>query len=213
VEERTAVAPHRGAPSRRGENYGGRSRLERASDRRTRIVTAAVHLFGTRDYEEVTVADVCAGAKVSKRYFYEHFTDREDLLLVVNREQNHWLLAQVAAAAPRQAATAEEFLRPMMRTLITKLVENPERARVIYVNAPRMETRRRGVLREDAQHFAPLVSRFVGATDKRRLDRTLLALIAGISEVIIDWISRDMAEDPDELAEHLTWIAGHLLAG
>jgi succinyl-CoA synthetase alpha subunit len=100
----------------------------------------------------------------------------------------------------------------MMRTLIAKLVEDPERARVIYVNAPRMETRRRGVLREDAQHFAPLVNRFVGDTaDKRRLERTLLALIAGISEVIIDWISRDMADDPDELADHLTWIAGHLL--
>ena len=176
-------------------------------------MTAAVHLFGTRDYEDVTVADVCAGAKVSKRYFYEHFTDRENLLLIVHREQNRWLLSQVAAAAPRQAATAEEFLRPMMRTLIAKLAEDPERARVIYVNAPRMETRRRGVLREDAQHFAPLVARFVGeTTDQRRLERTLLALIAGISEVIIDWISRDMAEDPDTLADHLTWIAGHLLA-
>ncbi|MFI6076107.1 TetR/AcrR family transcriptional regulator [Actinoplanes sp. NPDC051343] len=213
MEERTAVAPRRGAPSRRGENYGGRSRQERASDRRARIVTAAVHLFGTRDYEDVTVADVCAGAKVSKRYFYEHFTDRENLLLIVHREQNRWLLGQVAGSAPPQAATAEELLRPMMRTLIAKLVEDPERARVIYVNAPRMETRRRGVLREDAQHFAPLVNRFVGDTaDKRRLERTLLALIAGISEVIIDWISRDMAEDPDELADHLTWIAGHLLA-
>jgi AcrR family transcriptional regulator len=175
-------------------------------------MAAAVHLFGTRDYEDVTVADVCAAAKVSKRYFYEHFADRETLLLVVHREQNRWLLAQVARAAPQQAGTAEELLRPMMRTLIAKLVEDPERARVIYVNAPRMETRRRGVLQEDAQHFAPLVNRFVGATaDKRRLERTLLALIAGISEVIIDWISRDMTEDPDELADHLTWIAGHLL--
>jgi AcrR family transcriptional regulator len=218
VEERTAVAPRReassrrSAPSRRGENYGGRSRQERASDRRDRIVAAAVHLFGTRDYDEVTVADVCAEARVSKRYFYEHFADRESLLLDVHREQNGWLLTQVAGAAPRQAATAEEFLGPMMRTLVAKLVEDPERARVIYVNAPRMETRRRGVLREDAQHFAPLVSRFVGETvDRRRLERTLLALIAGISEVIIDWISRDMAEDPDELADHLTWIAGHLV--
>jgi AcrR family transcriptional regulator len=213
VEERTALAPRRRAPSRRGENYGGRSRQERASDRRARIVAAAVHLFGTRDYDEVTVADVCAGAKVSKRYFYEHFTDRENLLLLVHREQNHWLLAQVAGAAPRNAATAEEFLRPMMRTLVTKLLEDPERARVIYVNAPRMETRRRGVLREDAQHFAPLVSRFVGeVTDPRRQERTLLALIAGISEVIIDWITREMTEDPDALADHLTWIAARLLA-
>jgi AcrR family transcriptional regulator len=220
VEERTVVALRRGAgdrarpaPSRRGENYGGRSRQERAGDRRARILTAAVHLFGTRDYDEVTVADVCAGAKVSKRYFYEHFADRESLLLVVHREQNNWLLAQVAGAVPRQAASAQEFLRPMMRTLVAKLLEDPERARVIYVNAPRMETRRRGVLREDAQRFAPLVNRFVGEpADRRRQERTLLALIAGISEVIIDWISRGMTEDPDALADHLTWIAGALLS-
>lgn len=172
-----------------------------------------MHLFGTRDYDDVTVADVCAGARVSKRYFYEHFTDRESLLLVVHREQNLWLLREVARSAPSDAATAEEFLRPMMGTLTAKLLEDPERARVIYVNAPRMETRRRGVLREDAQHFAPLVEQFVGEpVDSRRQERTLLALIAGISEVIIDWISRDMAEDPDELADHLTWIAGRLLA-
>jgi AcrR family transcriptional regulator len=176
-------------------------------------VAAAVHLFGTRDYEDVTVADVCAGAKVSKRYFYEHFTDRENLLMVVHHEQNTWLLAQVFGAAPRNAATAAEFLRPMMGTLIAKLLEDPERARVIYVNAPRMETQRRGVLREDAKRFAPLVKHFVGEpADPRRQERTLLALIAGISEVIIDWISRGMDEDPDALADHLTWIAAHLLA-
>jgi AcrR family transcriptional regulator len=207
VEQRSAVT------SPRGENYGGRSRSERANDRRTRIVAAAVHLFGTRDYDDVTVADVCAGAKVSKRYFYEHFADRETLLLDVHREKNTWLLTQVARAAPRNAADAEELLRPMMRTLIAKLVEDPDRARVIYVNAPRMETRRRGVLREDVQHFLPLVGRFTGhQVDTRRQERMLLALIAGISEVIIDWLSRDMTEDPDILADHLTWIATSLLA-
>jgi AcrR family transcriptional regulator len=175
-------------------------------------VAAAIHLFGTRDYDDVTVADICAGAKVSKRYFYEHFADRETLLLAVHHEQNAWLLGQVFRAAPRDAKTPAELLRPMMGTLIAKLLEDPERARVIYVNAPRMETRRRGVLREDAQHFAPLVKHFVGEqVEPRRLERTLLALIAGISEVIIDWISRDMDEDPETLADHLTWIASHLL--
>jgi AcrR family transcriptional regulator len=213
VEQRSAVTSRRGpVASRRGENYGGQSRSERANDRRARIVAAAVHLFGTHDYDDVTVADVCADAKVSKRYFYEHFADRETLLLDVHREQNNWLLTQVAGAAPRNAANAEELLRPMMRTLIAKLVEDPDRARVIYVNAPRMETRRRGVLREDAQHFLPLIGRFTGhPTDRRRQERMLLALIAGISEVIIDWLSRGMTEDSEVLADHLTWIATSLL--
>ncbi|MEV4345330.1 TetR/AcrR family transcriptional regulator [Actinoplanes sp. NPDC049596] len=193
-------------PARRGETYGGRSRAERASDRRERIMASAVHLFGSRDYEDVTVADVCAGAKVSKRYFYEHFRDREDLAIKVQRARNEWLLREVAAAAPAQPASLADLFRPALRTLVGLLRDNPETARVIYINAPRMETRRRGVLREDAQFLAGLLQS-VTSEDALLRDRALLALVAGVSEVIIDWITHDMAGDPDQLAEHLTRIA------
>ena len=197
--------------TRRGETYGGRSRAQRAAERRARIVASAVHLFGSRDYDDVTVADVCAGAKVSKRYFYEHFADREDLLSKIHRELNEWLLHGTAAAAPGHPATARDFFRPSMRALVGLLREDPERARVIYVNAPRMETRRRGVLREDAQFVAGILRRAGGhPEDQIRYDRTLLAMVAGITEVLIDWIAHDMADDPDELAEHLTGIASAL---
>jgi AcrR family transcriptional regulator len=202
VEEPTTTA------TRRGETYAGRSREERASERRARIVASAVHLFGTRDYEDVTVADVCTAARVSKRYFYEHFADRADLLLKINREQNEWLLRGVAASVPDKPRNLAELFRPALHTLISLLRSNPESARVIYVNAPRMETRRRGVLREDAQFVAAVLQRAVGTPkDQIGYDRTLLALVAGLSEVIIDWISHDMAGDPDDLAEHLTGIA------
>ncbi|MCY1137712.1 TetR/AcrR family transcriptional regulator [Actinoplanes sp. Pm04-4] len=202
MEEPTTTA------TRRGETYAGRSREERASERRARIVASAVHLFGTRDYEDVTVADVCTAARVSKRYFYEHFADRADLLLKVNREQNEWLLRGVAASVPDKPGNLAELFRPALHTLISLLRSNPESARVIYVNAPRMETRRRGVLREDAQFVAAVLQRAVGTPkDQIGYDRTLLALVAGLSEVIIDWISHDMAGDPDDLAEHLTGIA------
>jgi AcrR family transcriptional regulator len=199
VDERTV------GDTRRGENYGGRSRQERATDRRDRILASALHLFGTHDYENVTVADVCAGARVSKRYFYEHFVDRGDLVTALHREQNEWLLGQVAAAVPEHPAGLDDTLRPAARTLLGLLRANPERAQVIYINAPRMETRRRGVLREDAAFLAALLRRTSGRpADQLRHDRMLLALVAGISEVIIDWLSRGMTDDPDVLADHLT---------
>lgn len=201
VEEQTTT-------TRRGETYAGRSREQRAGERRVRIVASAVHLFGTRNYGDVTVADVCTGARVSKRYFYEHFDDRADLLLTVNREQNEWLLRNVAAAVPERPRSLAELFRPALRTLVELLRTHPESARVIYVNAPRMEDRRRGVLREDAQFVAAVLRPAVGQPqDQLGYDRTLLALVAGLSEVIIDWISHDMAGDPDQLAEHLTRIA------
>ncbi|XVV13358.1 TetR/AcrR family transcriptional regulator [Actinoplanes sp. CA-131856] len=195
--------------ARRGETYGGRSRAQRSSDRRERIVASAVHLFGTRDYDDVTVTDVCAGAKVSKRYFYEHFLDREDLVIKVQRERNEWLLRGVAASAPPNPADLADLFRPALRTLVGLLRDNPETARVIYINAPRMETRRRGVLREDAQFLATLLRavRPPQEQDQGRYDRTLLALVAGVSEVIIDWITHGMPGDPDGLADHLTSIA------
>ncbi|MFG1996779.1 TetR/AcrR family transcriptional regulator [Actinoplanes sp. NPDC048988] len=194
-------------PARRGETYGGRSRAQRSSDRRERIVASAVHLFGTRDYDEVTITDVCARAKVSKRYFYEHFRDREALAIEVQRERNEWLLRRVAAAAPPSPAGLAELFRPVLRTMVGLLRDNPETAHVIYINAPRMETRRRGVLREDARFVAVMLRSLITPEDQVRYERTLLALVAGVSEVIIDWITHGMTGDPDELAEHLTTIA------
>ncbi|MEU4625802.1 TetR/AcrR family transcriptional regulator [Actinoplanes sp. NPDC023801] len=197
---------------RRGDHYAGRSREQREADRRDRIVAAAVHLFATRDYDGVTIADVCAHAKVSKRYFYDHFADREDLLLAVHREQNDWLLDALFAMSPPRPATVEDLLQPVMRALVGLLAEHPEQARVIYVNAPRMELRRRGLLRAEAALFGRLLRPLLpSAGDGTRFDRIMLALVAGISEVIIEWVGDGMSAPADELADHLSGLAVAML--
>lgn len=198
----------------RGETYRGQSRQERAADRRARLVDAAVELFAARDYDDITVAEVCTRAKVSKRYFYDHFDDRAELLSEVHREQNDWLLAGVTAAAPKHPETLEQLLRPMLGTLVRMLSENPEKARVIYINAPHMELRRRGVLRKDAEVFGRLVRRVTGRQrGKLRFERWMLALVAGVTELIIDWLNRGMTDSPDALIEDLTQLTTALLEG
>ncbi|GIE33674.1 putative transcriptional regulator, TetR family protein [Actinoplanes italicus] len=202
---------------RRSDHYAGRSREQREADRRDRIAAAAVHLFASRDYDEVTVADVCAHAKVSKRYFYDHFADREDLLLAVHREQNDWLLGSLVELSPPRPATVRELLDPVMRALVRLLAENPERARVIYVNAPKMELRRRGLLRAEAAMFGRLLRPMLRTKgdethgDDKRFDRTMLALVAGISEVIIEWVGDGMTAPADELADDLSRLAVAML--
>jgi AcrR family transcriptional regulator len=69
---------------RRCDHYAGRFRAQQKADRRNRIAAAAVHLHAARDYADVAIADVCACAKVSKRYVHVHFADREDLLQAVS---------------------------------------------------------------------------------------------------------------------------------
>ncbi|MEU9602457.1 TetR/AcrR family transcriptional regulator [Streptomyces sp. NPDC048109] len=194
--------------SPRGATYGGQSREERAADRRARISRAAVELFAARSYDDVSVAEICDRAKVSKRYFYQHFTDREDLLHAVHRQENDWLLSGVAAAAPQDAEDLDALLRPMMTALVTMLSEHPDSARVIYINAPRMELRRRGAQRRNADLLGRLVRRSVPQPgDRLRHERILLALVAGITEVIIDWLEHGMTDDPAVLADHLACFA------
>jgi AcrR family transcriptional regulator len=198
--------------TRRGETYRGLSRAERADERRRRIATSAVHLFGTREYETVTVAEVCARARVSKRYFYEHFADREDLIVAVHEEQSDWLMTSVIGAVPERPASLDDLLQAAMRTLVAELQAHPERARVIYVNRPRSEVRRRDAILRGAVPFRHFL-RLAGSQgeDPLRYERAALALVAAVSEVLIDWITRDMADDPDVLADHLTRIGVALL--
>jgi AcrR family transcriptional regulator len=193
------------ATVRRGETYGGQSRREREADRRDRIMAAGLQLFAERDYDDVTVADICALAKISKRYFYEDFADREELLLAVHRQQNDWLVGGMAAAVPRQVSDVEDVLRPAMGALVRMLSEHPDRGRVIYINAPRMELRRRGLMRKDAEVVGRLVRRAVPKPrDKVLFERMMLGLTAGVTEIIIDWLFGGMPGNREVLIDHLT---------
>jgi AcrR family transcriptional regulator len=203
-------------PPARGETYGGQTREERSADRRQRLVAAAVRLFAAREYDDVTVSDVCALARVSKRYFYDHFADREALLLAIHHEVNGWLLTGIAAAVPKNLdgrGGLDAALRPMLATLVRLLGEHPERARIVYINAPRMELRRRGVLREEAELFGrlfgPLAPRL--RADPVRYQRMILALIAGVSEILIDWVWHDMQDPAEPLVDHLTGLCMSIL--
>jgi AcrR family transcriptional regulator len=69
-----------------GRTYGGESASDRAARRRRQLLDAGLELFGTAGYRATTVRLLCREAKVSDRYFYEHFDSTEDLLLAVYDE-------------------------------------------------------------------------------------------------------------------------------
>ncbi|MBE3000782.1 TetR/AcrR family transcriptional regulator [Nocardiopsis sp. HNM0947] len=189
----------------RNSTYGGRSHEERAADRRSRLKDAALELFAARPFDEVTVADVCSRARVSKRHFYEEFDDRRDLMRCLHRELIDWLFEGIHRGAPENPDGLEELFRGMMSAWVGLLREHPDRARVIYINAPRMEMRRRGLMRRTAELFGRLSRRVLDRPrDRVRNERVQLAMVSGCTQVVIDWIERGMVDDPDALVDHLT---------
>jgi len=66
-----------------GRRYSGQESSERVRERRARLIEAGIEVFGTTGYASAKVKDICRGAGLSERYFYESFVNREDLLYAV----------------------------------------------------------------------------------------------------------------------------------
>jgi AcrR family transcriptional regulator len=93
--------------------YGGVSAEQRHSERRQRLIEAGLELFGTRGLAAVGIVDICAEAKLTKRYFYESFASIDELAGAVFEQVTGSLVEQVTPAIvagggtdPRPALTA-----------------------------------------------------------------------------------------------------------
>jgi AcrR family transcriptional regulator len=65
--------------------WGGTTLTERREARRTALLEAALDLIGEAGAAAVTMRAVCRRAGLTDRYFYESFSDRDDLLDVLYR--------------------------------------------------------------------------------------------------------------------------------
>jgi AcrR family transcriptional regulator len=80
-----------------------------AEDQRQRLISAMVALAGEYGYAATTVADVIGRAKVSRKTFYEHFDDREALLIAAFDTIAPTALEQARAASGRGGGTTRQF--------------------------------------------------------------------------------------------------------
>ena len=67
--------------------------MPRSSEQtRARILDAAYKLFRKRGYSRVTMDDIAAAAKFTKRTLYHHFESKDQLLADVLKAQHHLAL-------------------------------------------------------------------------------------------------------------------------
>ena len=184
-----------------GRTYGGRSAEERAARRRAALLEAGLELFGTRAYEEVSVADVVALSGCTRRAFYEQFADREALLRAVDEHVVAQEIAVLVEAAGPPPATWPAVERAV--TALTRFyAEDRRRAHVQYVAvvgvSTAMEEHRRQAFRLIADALGTWLGPRAGATPTARR-RTALAISGAVSELMMDWLW-----DPDGPLEDVT---------
>jgi AcrR family transcriptional regulator len=114
---------------------------------RRRLLLAFGEVVAESGLEAATVGRVCEQAGVSRRTFYELFSDREDCLLAAFDQAVARLAGQVAPAFAGEA-TWRTRVRAALTLLLERLDAEPDIARLCIVEAPRagavlLEPRRR----------------------------------------------------------------------
>ena len=194
-------------------NYGGLSADERRARRRAMLLDAALNVCGTEGWSATTMTAVCARARLTERYFYESFADRDELLVAVFDRIAEEAAEVVLAATERAPRDARERSRAAIEAFVELMTDDPRKGRVAFVEAMGSEAlmRRRfetirtfaALLAEQARGFFGTGSDAEGEAE-RVLQVTSFLLVGGLAETLIAWLGGDVERGRAELVEDVT---------
>jgi len=113
--------------------YRGSSVEERRAQRREQLLRAAIQVYGEQGYRNATVKAVCEAAGLTERYFYESFSNSEELLVASFQAVMHFLLGELEKAGAGVQGGPVERARAMLNAYYEALKLHPQSARVFLV--------------------------------------------------------------------------------
>jgi AcrR family transcriptional regulator len=172
-------------------------------NQRERMLAASAQAVAERGYAHTNVADIIAIARVSRRTFYEHFSDKEDCLLAA-----YDAVVQQLFRAVSEAYLAESDWCDRVHAGLTALAEfvtdEPDFARMCFLEAPL-------ALAAGRRRRADAMALFASFLEPERGRPTNLGvphlavevIVGGLYEVIY---SRLAAGHPEQLLDELPEI-------
>lgn len=92
--------------------------MPRSADQiRKRILEAAYKLFRRQGYSRITMDDIAAEARLTKRTLYHHFNSKDQLLANVLDAQHHLTLRAFRTFGDQLSGSAEAIVEGMFRDL------------------------------------------------------------------------------------------------
>ncbi|MGV9616522.1 TetR/AcrR family transcriptional regulator [Nocardia xishanensis] len=215
------MARHDGG-STDGRNYAGLSKEQRVAQRRTRLIDAALELFGTQGYAATSIERLCTEANVSTRSFYEDMGSREALLIaLVDRITKR----AVARASETLAHNANDPLAQRVaegfRAYLEVTCADQRSARVCYVEvvgvSPVVEEWRRKQRRLLSALLIAEAERAVerGETKRRRFDLFALAVLGTVNSLaqeLVQSTQPDVRISLDDICEEIAYVVNSGLA-
>ena len=206
--------PLSGGAPQGGHLPKGRHGLSRAfivSNQRERLLDAIANVMAEKGYAATRVADITEYAGVSRKTFYELFTDKEDCFLAAYDAITALLMDRMAKGLGAVAdGSWEAQVSALLGEFLRFLAAEPAFARMCIVEV--LGSGPNGLARRDAaiEAFFPVVDqipRSQPGAERWLSPTTPMFVTGGILEVVYAAIRRDEVERLPELEEDLTRLA------
>ena len=115
--------------------YAGKDASTRQRERKARLLAAGTKLIGRDGFAAVRIDAVCGEAKLTKRYFYESFSNREELLVEAFRVATSELMQSIMTAAAPYQDDPRQLVHAGIKQTFTFVHDNPDSARLIMFEA------------------------------------------------------------------------------
>lgn len=200
----------------RTRRYGGKTGDQRRRERRRALVDAALDIWREQGWAAVTMRGVCAQARLTDRYFYESFANRDELLVAAWDEIRDETLGMLGRTVLDHADRPPlEQLRAALRAIVPLVRDDPARAQILFgdhAGSAVLEQRRRQTVQQATDLLIELARPYL-REDRDELDFRVNVLlgIGGFVETMLAWRSGVIEASADTLVRHLAGV-GEALA-
>jgi len=191
------------ASSRKARLYGGMDAEERRTERRLKLIDAAVEVYGEVGYRGATVKAICEAAELTERYFYESFANSEALLIAAYGHVVGHLHAEMTAAAAAAGDDAEARLRAALTLYFTRLKQHPKPARVFLLEISGISPAVDAVKHDAGRVFSDILMP-PRRDSKRGYNATTAALLSigmvgAVISIALRWVSRQYPQPIEDV--------------
>ncbi|MFV8054590.1 TetR/AcrR family transcriptional regulator [Mycobacterium sp. 48b] len=185
--------------------YRGQAADARSADRRARLLRAGVDLVGTQGVSAMTMRAVCREAELSQKFFYESFSDTDDLLREVYRSTFEHA-RRVINDAGDPAADLASRIRAGVRAAAQLVRDDPRICRILLVE-PIADLGLRQFVRDTigTMTLGGLTAPIEGAAATPERAKMQYATVFGaIISLFIEWTEGNLGSDREMFVEHVT---------
>ncbi len=159
---------------------------------RQRLIEGMARSVAAKGYAASTVADIVREAGVSRRTFYEYFSDRADCLIALYEAASHGALG-VLRSALDPSRSWQTQVEQALHAYLERLASDPMLLRTLYVEILGLGAAGLAARRGVNQDIADFMLTVINADRSRVLlaPEMAVAVVGGVNELILLAIERN----------------------